>query len=249
MLVKSCPLSQAGEKVKLGSDYPRAEQSVHDVLKDLSQDGLLLDFKGNGIFLCVKGALESLEQFLEPVVAARARVASQVYQQQGHRVLALAYRNVLADNMEELDACTENDLLQPGLSFVGLVVLESKLAEHVGDTICTLRNCGVKLAVLSGDNSIACAHVAYNSQMVDEDHAFLLLDVRPGGVFEARLVSNGVDNGFKSVKLDLDFTPLMCFLVEALPLFGESAQFRLLLTDSKKDLFSLKLGENYRHMP
>ncbi len=116
--------------------------------------------------LITKGALEPVLQVCAhvrlpdgsdvPVEQARAQIMAQfaTYGQQGLRVLGVAVRE-MAEAPKRLTALDEADMV-----FVGFLVLEDPLRPDIVQTVRELRDLGIALKMITGDNRLVAAHAA-----------------------------------------------------------------------------------------
>lgn len=238
-----------GDKIKQGFDYPELNVTVQNVLKDISREGLLTDFEGQQLFFLIKGSIESLESFIDPSIAAKARLITQSYQQQGYRVLGMAYRAIATDEMEHMMDYEEAEFLASGLNLLGLIILETKMANGVEEMVTDLRDCDIKMSIISGDSEIACAHCAFSSKIVEPSHSFMLINSK--GTPEsttASLIYRIGEGNCQLQPLFIPFNELLTFLSEFLPLFADFDKKIVTINSHKLELFNLKLNERYRNL-
>lgn len=131
--------------------------------------------KLRGTFAGVKGAPETIQQFLT-TVPDDYEETYKYFTRKGSRVLALAYKMLATDN--ELGAGRINDLKREGvesdLTFAGFLVLHCPLKDDALEAVRMLNESSHRVVMITGDNPLTAVHVAREVEIVDRD--VLILD-------------------------------------------------------------------------
>jgi Mg2+-importing ATPase len=91
-----------------------------------------------------KADIEAVREELERQFEASSR--------EGYRVLGVAYREVAGEG-----PITRND--EAGMTFLGLLILHDPVKPGIVETLARLKELGVSLKLVTGDNRLAAAHV------------------------------------------------------------------------------------------
>ena len=86
------------------------------------------------------------------VVQDKVRAQFEDFNRQGFRVLGIAYRPYGTGN-----TITKED--EKGFTFLGFIILDDPIKQDVADTIKKLKQQGISLKVISGDNKLVTAHI------------------------------------------------------------------------------------------
>jgi P-type Mg2+ transporter len=92
---------------------------------------------------------------LVDIVARRDRIQQhfEAFSHQGYRTLGVAYKNMGTESRISKDH-------EAGLTFLGFLVLFDPPKPNILETIVRLKNLGVSLKVITGDNHLVAAHVS-----------------------------------------------------------------------------------------
>ena len=150
---------------------PPADYSNWEKLDELPYDfarkrlSILLENKGQRI-LVTKGALPQILGIcsevewsggaLDSIDIARARIDEQwrMFSSEGCRVMAVAYRTCGAE-CSRIDREIENEMI-----FLGLVALSDPPKPGIDSTLRELRDLGIRLKIVTGDNVLIATHLA-----------------------------------------------------------------------------------------
>ena len=95
----------------------------------------------------------------------------------GLRVLGLGVRALSAEEAAELCAeGTNREVVECNLNFLGLLVMENRLKSDTGAVVRSLKNSGLDLKVISGDNGLTTVQCARECNIIDENEPVLLVD-------------------------------------------------------------------------
>jgi Mg2+-importing ATPase len=158
------PIDEAIRRAEVGqtTDWRKLDEIPYDFLR--KRLSVLLENNGRRI-LIAKGALRQMldisaraelgDGSLVPLDSVRADVERQWAgcSSEGHRVLAVAYRDC-ADRTRIVRA-DEADMI-----FMGLIVLSDPPKTDIAATIRELRDLGIALKIITGDNALIAEHVA-----------------------------------------------------------------------------------------
>lgn len=115
-----------------------------------------------------KGAFESIRTGIsDPSSLGKATLAVQESTRTGTRVLAIAYRELRDNEVDVIDAETEEYFFQ-NLEFLGLLNFDNAVKPSVDLTMAKLTECGIDIAIISGDNEYSCAFVAFKTGVVSQ---------------------------------------------------------------------------------
>jgi magnesium-transporting ATPase (P-type) len=119
-------------------------------------------------FFVAKGAFESIRTGIsDPSTLGKATLAVQESTRTGTRVLAIAYRELKDSEVDVIDAETEEYFFQ-NLDFLGLLNFDNAVKPSVDATMAKLTECGIDIAIVSGDNEYSCAFVAFKIGVVSQ---------------------------------------------------------------------------------
>jgi len=140
--------------------YLKADEIPYDFArKKLS----ILVSKDSGHLMTTKGALANILDVCSSVdlgggnIAAIADVREHILKRaddmgrEGLRVLGVAYREMKADKITRAD--------ESGMTFLGLLVFADPLKPNITETIASLRQLGVSLKIITGDNRAVAAAI------------------------------------------------------------------------------------------
>ncbi|CAD8108289.1 unnamed protein product [Paramecium primaurelia] len=89
----------------------------------------------------------------------------------GYRVLGLAYKELQQNQIDQ-----QREQLEQQLNFVGLLVMENPLKSDTFDIITTLKETGLDIKVISGDNPLTTIQCAKLAGIVNQDNEITFLD-------------------------------------------------------------------------
>lgn len=158
------PIDEAIRHCEVGdtSDWRKLDEIPYDFLR--KRLSVLLERNSQRI-LVTKGALRQMldlssraelsDGSLVPLDSVRAKVELQWAQcsGEGHRVLAVAYRD--CRDQTRIAHSDETDLI-----FVGLIVLSDPAKADVAATVGELRELGIALKIITGDNVLIAQQIA-----------------------------------------------------------------------------------------
>ncbi len=119
--------------------------------------------RGDEHLMITKGALANIVEVCSSVdmgngtTADMAGVKEQIngrldeFSKEGLRVLGIAYKRAGADKIDKAD--------ESGMVFLGLLVFADPLKPHIVETISALRQLGVSLKIITGDNRVVAATI------------------------------------------------------------------------------------------
>ena len=114
----------------------------------------------------VKGAPEVIEQCCLPsTIPADYRQSFTKYAAQGYRVIAIASKQL--SEIPTGDKATMRPLIESGLSFLGLIVLENKVKSETPKTLSKLHAAKVRCVMVTGDNPVTAVTVAKECGLVE----------------------------------------------------------------------------------
>jgi Mg2+-importing ATPase len=144
------------------SGYQKADEIPYDFLrKRLS----VLIAHGDAHLMVTKGALENVlavcsaaetgEGTLLDIAAARDRIQQhfEEFSTKGFRTLGVAYKNMGAASL-----MSKGD--EAGMTFLGFLVLFDPPKPNIVETIVSLKNLGVALKIITGDNHLVAANLS-----------------------------------------------------------------------------------------
>src|SRR5438094_6175722 len=126
---------------------------------------------GNGTIVDVAGMRDPIQKYFEK------------FSNQGCRTLGVAYKN-----MESRSSIRKDDEI--GMTFLGFLVLFDPPKANIADTIGQLKNLGVSLKVITGDNPLVAANV---SQQMGLSETKIITGSDLGQVSDYALVQRVVD--------------------------------------------------------
>ena len=160
-------------EVRGASDWRKLDEIPYDFLR--KRLSVLLENNGRHV-LIAKGALRQMlaissraelaDGSVVPLDSVRAEVERQwrTCSNEGHRVLAVAYRDC-----GEQTRITRSD--EASMVFIGLIVLSDPPKPGIAATVRELRDLGIALKIITGDNTLIAEHVA---REVGFDHPRIL---------------------------------------------------------------------------
>ncbi len=125
--------------------------------------------RGREHFLLVKGAPEvviGLSGDVEPSQREALLAAVNDYSAKGHRTLALAYRR-LPDQPDESFARPEE--MERSLSLLAVVAIADPIRPEVRGAIAKIRDAGVDVKIVTGDNPLTARTIAEQVGLIDAD--------------------------------------------------------------------------------
>ena len=169
------PIDEAIRQAEVSgaSDWRKLDEIPYDFLR--KRLSVLLENNGRNV-LIAKGALRQMlaissraelaDGSVVPLDSVRAEVERQwrTCSNEGHRVLAVAYRDC-----GEQTRITRSD--EASMVFIGLIVLSDPPKPGIAATVRELRDLGIALKIITGDNTLIAEHVA---REVGFDHPRIL---------------------------------------------------------------------------
>jgi Mg2+-importing ATPase len=144
------------------SGYQKLDEVPYDFIrKRLS----ILVSKDNANLMVTKGALQNVLDVCAQVETSEGttvqitRVKKQIQQRfehlssMGFRVLGIAYRSIQSDKLITKDS-------EAGMTFLGFLVLFDPAKPKIAETIKELKNIGISLKIVTGDNRLVAASVS-----------------------------------------------------------------------------------------
>jgi Mg2+-importing ATPase len=133
-------------------DFVRKRLSI--LVRHEGRQRLITKGSFNAVLACCESANVS-EGHIVSLDSLRESAEQQykTFSEQGLRVLGVAFRDV--NGAKTVDKQDET-----GMVFVGLLVLHDPLKQDVADTVARLRELGVSLKIVTGDNHLVASYVA-----------------------------------------------------------------------------------------
>ncbi|CAK65184.1 unnamed protein product (macronuclear) [Paramecium tetraurelia] len=89
----------------------------------------------------------------------------------GYRVLGLAYKELQSNQIDQ-----QREQLESQLNFVGLLVMENPLKSDTNEIITTLKESGLDIKVISGDNPLTTIQCGKLAGIINSDNEITFLD-------------------------------------------------------------------------
>jgi cation-transporting ATPase 13A1 len=131
---------------------------------ELKRQGVLAEFSKNKMAFCMKGAPEQIEKYLKSVPENFSIYKK--YAAEGYRIIALAYKDLTIQDMK-LSSGEQNSssnfnrtFLEKDLQFCGFILLGSSLREYAVEMTEILKDAGLKILMITGDNLLTALNVA-----------------------------------------------------------------------------------------
>ena len=70
------------------------------------------------------------------------------------------------------------------MEFLGVTAVEDMLSENVSETISLIKECGIKLWVLTGDKTETAINIAYACKLITTEMSLAFLDAKTMGGIE-----------------------------------------------------------------
>ena len=158
------PIDEAIRHIEVGetADWRKLDEIPYDFLR--KRISVLLEWNGRRIVIA-KGPLRQIldvssraelsDGSIIPLDSVRAEVRRQSCRcsNEGHRVLAVAYRD--CSEQTQISRSDETDMV-----FMGLIVLSDPPKAGIAATIRELRDLGITLKIITGDNTLIAEQVA-----------------------------------------------------------------------------------------
>lgn len=113
----------------------------------------------NHLYFCMKGAPETVEKYLKHVPAEYSEYKE--FARQGFRVIALAYKAVNINDLKlSEDRLSDREYFEKNLVFGGFVLLGSSLKDYAVEMCRVLKDAGIKILMITGDNILTAMNVA-----------------------------------------------------------------------------------------
>ncbi|KRH93238.1 P-type ATPase (P-ATPase) Superfamily, partial [Pseudoloma neurophilia] len=148
--------------------------------------------KGSNHFVGMKGAPETVEKYLDNIPIDYNEY--QKFAKQGFRVLAIASRRLKIYDSK----MTREQIEQAEFEFHGFLLYKSKLKDESLEVISSLQTAGIKIVMITGDNSLTAISVAkslnfYNDAFLEGEEINKYLDLVESNNFKAD-IPKGDDN-------------------------------------------------------
>lgn len=149
------------------SDFKKLDEIPYDfsrkrltvlVSKDNKQFAITKGALSNVLSVCTYAEIQSQKIEIEKVKVQILQKFTEL-SQQGFRVLGIAYKNL---ETMELKKEEESDM-----TFLGFIVLYDPPKPGIINTINQLRNLGISLKIITGDNKLVATNVAYQIGVTD----------------------------------------------------------------------------------
>ncbi|XP_077301378.1 uncharacterized protein LOC143921930 [Arctopsyche grandis] len=128
---------------------------------ELKRQGVVAEIGNskNKLMFCMKGAPEQIEKHLKVVPSTYTTYKK--YATEGHRVIALACKELSIHDIKlSPNRLTDRAYLEKDLEFCGFALLGSSLREYANEMCTTLREAGLKVLMITGDNLLTAISVA-----------------------------------------------------------------------------------------
>jgi Mg2+-importing ATPase len=144
------------------SDYQKQDEIPYDFLRKrlsilvLYADTHLMITKGALLnVLAVCSSAETATGTIVDIAVVQDRIQQhfQDFSSKGLRTLGVAYKNMGAE------PCISKER-EAGMTFLGFLVLFDPVKPNIVETIASLKNLGVSLKIITGDNHLVAAHVS-----------------------------------------------------------------------------------------
>lgn len=198
------------QKMGMDSNQIYVLEKTFDFTSDRKRMSVVVSTKNNRkMFL--KGAPEIVKGLCLPnTLPLNFDEVLREFTEQGFRVLALAYKDF--QTTESIDDVSENQL-----NFLGLVIFENPLKPESKDTLLTLKQCGIRSSIITGDNLLTALSVGISLHMFDYNLRVFIGDVENGNVVweeienESQRMIRGcslIGKNMVSMKTNLDMSKL-----------------------------------------
>ncbi|TIB78800.1 hypothetical protein E3Q23_00623 [Wallemia mellicola] len=172
----------------------RRKFQFSSALKRMSTVSNIVDGQGQKrTFVSVKGAPETIKNMLKDLPEGYEETYKW-FTRKGSRVLALAWKDIKANNTEsnnrQIPNLHRNDV-ESDLHFAGFLVFHCPLKPDAVATLKMLNDSSHRCIMITGDNPLTALHVANDVEIVDRDA--LILDVAEDAKDETDLVFRSVD--------------------------------------------------------
>eukprot|EP01016_Furgasonia_blochmanni_P033803 TRINITY_DN3570_c0_g1_i2.p1 TRINITY_DN3570_c0_g1~~TRINITY_DN3570_c0_g1_i2.p1 ORF type:complete len:576 (-),score=133.02 TRINITY_DN3570_c0_g1_i2:171-1898(-) len=101
--------------------------------------------------------------------------------------------------VEEVDRETKmmavQEELERNMCLIGATAIEDKLQDDVGDTIFSLKACGIKVWVLTGDKIETAINIGYSCKLLNDTLTQIIIDGK-----SAAIVNTKLDEGIKKIE-------------------------------------------------
>jgi len=151
------------------SDYRKHDEIPYDFLRKRLSISVI---HGNTHLMLTKGALTNILEVcssVETKEGTKADLASvkdkiqkhfEEFSNNGFRTLGIAYKNMLADSL--INKSDEKDM-----TFLGFLTLFDPPKANIIDTIASLKNLGVSLKIITGDNQLVATSISKKMGLSD----------------------------------------------------------------------------------
>ncbi|CAD8123925.1 unnamed protein product [Paramecium sonneborni] len=146
--------------------------TIHKVFDFSSQKSMMsvIVTDGSKYYLYSKGSPESINSIS---VKKREDLLNEFNQNaiKGYRVLGLAYKELQQNQIDQ-----QREQIEQQLNFVGLLVMENPLKSDTNEIITTLKETGLDIKVISGDNPLTTIQCAKLAGILNQDNEITFLD-------------------------------------------------------------------------
>ncbi|KAM3866042.1 polyamine-transporting ATPase 13A3-like [Diretmus argenteus] len=101
------------------------------------------------------------------------------YTRQGFRVIALAHRQLESKLSWHKVQSLNRDLIETGMEFLGLIVMQNKLKEESAGVLRDLRQANIRTLMVTGDNMLTAISVARDCGMIQSHERVIIADALP----------------------------------------------------------------------
>ncbi|CAD8095021.1 unnamed protein product [Paramecium primaurelia] len=125
----------------------------------------------NQYYLFVKGSPEKLIELSNKQYDQSLLIQLQQQTYQGLRVIGLAQKQLMFDQID-----LDRNILENQLNFIGLFTLKNNLKNDTSQVIQELLKSNLDLRIISGDNPLTTVHCAYESNLIKNKQNTIILD-------------------------------------------------------------------------
>ncbi|MGD0755678.1 MAG: magnesium-translocating P-type ATPase [Bacteroidales bacterium] len=151
------------------SDYRKQDEIPYDFLRKRLSIAVI---KGNTHFMVTKGALTNILEVCSSAETKEGTIVDlksvtdkiqkhfEEFSNNGFRTLGIAYKNMPADTL--INKSDEKEMI-----FLGFLILFDPPKANITDTIAKLKNLGVSLKIITGDNHLVAASISKKMGLSD----------------------------------------------------------------------------------
>ena len=135
-------------------------QHIYEFQSSLQRMSVVCQSSDGPPVVFTKGAPEVVQRLCLPSTVPPSFTSTfAAYARQGYRVLAIAYKDVGEEALQE-DREQVRPTLESGLTLLGLIVLENAVKPETAPTLAVLKQAKVRCVMVTGDHSITAISVA-----------------------------------------------------------------------------------------